>query len=135
MTQSIDIQVSCSGGLPRFDCQIWYHGQCKYTDGESFPFELSKIDLMQTSIQGELQHKIIKHCFACTNKRRYTLQLAASEVCERFLQCVAQCLAAHGKLSEIGLHQVAQCQKRAHTENSNEEGEESHNTIAWYVIL
>jgi hypothetical protein len=89
---------------------------------------------MQTSIQGELQHKIIKRRFARTNKRRYTSQLAASEVRERFLRRVAQRLAARGRHSEIRSGQVARPRKRAHTESGEEEGEESHNTIARYVI-
>jgi CRP-like cAMP-binding protein len=89
---------------------------------------------MQTSIQGELQHKFIKRRFARTNKRRFTKQLAASEVRERLLRRVAQRLAAHRRHSEIRSHQPARHRKRAHTEISEEDGEEAHSTIARYVI-
>jgi hypothetical protein len=90
---------------------------------------------MQTSIQGELQHKFIKRRFARTNKRRYTKQLAASEARERFLRRVAQRLATRRRLSEIRPHQaLARRRKRAHTESSEEDGEEAHSAIARYVI-
>jgi hypothetical protein len=90
---------------------------------------------MQTSIQGGLQHKIIKRRFARTNKRRYTSQLAASEVRERLLRHVAQRLAACGRLSETrSRRELARHRKQTHTESSEEEGEESHNTTARYVI-
>lgn len=44
-----------------------------------------KRSLLLISIQGELQHKMLKRRFARTNKRNYTRQLAAAEVRERFI--------------------------------------------------
>ena len=57
--------------------------------------------LLLISVQGELQHKIIKHRFPRTNKRNYLSQLAAAEVRERFMQRIAQGLAYHARQSQI----------------------------------
>jgi len=53
------------------------------------------------SVQGELQHRMIKCRFPRTNKRRYTSQLAAAEVRERCMRRIAQHLTYHAKLSQI----------------------------------
>jgi hypothetical protein len=132
-TQFIDIQVSCPGGLPRPNLLVWYYRQYKHTNGESVYSKTCKITLLPTSIQGELQHKMIKRRFTRTNKHRFTSQLAAAEVRERVMRRIAQRLAACGKLSQIKARRIRP-RKRAHTENSGDDGEESLDTSTRYVI-
>ncbi len=57
-------------------------------------------------IQGELQHKMIKHHFAHMNKRNYMPQLAAAEVHERFMQRVSQRIRDHVRLAQVGGHRM-----------------------------
>jgi hypothetical protein len=57
--------------------------------------------LLLNSLQGELQHKIIKRRFPRTNKKNYISQLAAADVRERFMQRVAQGLAYRARQSQI----------------------------------
>jgi hypothetical protein len=73
---------------------------------------------MLISIQGELQHRIIKRRFARTNKRNYTPQLAAAEVRERFMRRVAQRITNHAKQSQVSESQTRRA-NRARTKTSN----------------
>jgi hypothetical protein len=58
------------------------------------------------SIQGELQHKIIKRRFARTNRRNHTFQLAAAEVRERVMQRISQRITDRARMTAIkGRHQ------------------------------
>lgn len=71
------------------------------------------------STQGELQHKMIKHRFTCTNKRNYTVQLAAAEVRERFMWHVKHHIKDHTQLSRV--HQPRTRPKKCPQAQSGEE--------------
>ena len=132
-TQLNDVQVSRSGGIPWLNCLVWYYRQCQHTDGESFSFKTCKFYLLLTLIQGELQHKMVKHRFAHTSKRRYLSQLATAEVCERFIQHIAQCLVARARRLQIKTCRMRP-RKRAHANTGDEEGEESLDTTTCYIL-
>jgi len=75
---------------------------------------------------------MIKRRFARTNKRRYTSQLAAAEIRERFMRHMEQHLATHVRRLQLRTRRT-QPRKRAHRDR-NEEGEESLDTTTRYVI-
>jgi hypothetical protein len=71
----------------------------KYHAPEDYP-DICNVALLLISTQGELQHKMIKHRIAHTNKRKYTGQLAAAEVHKRFMQHVEQRIISCARLSQ-----------------------------------
>ena len=67
------------------------------------------------------------------NKRNYMPQLAAAEVCERFMQWVSQRIRDHVRLAQVGGHRTWH-QKWAWTDSEEAEGVDSLNTTMCYDI-
>src|SRR6202012_4145031 len=89
--------------------------QRKHTNGEGYSSKIPQTTLLLISIQGELQHKIIKRRFARTNKRNYGSQLAAADLRERFMRRVAQRLADRARRLQVRDCRMRR-RKRAHAE-------------------
>ena len=83
--------------------------------------------------QGELQHKMIKRCFARTNRRKYTAQLAAAEIRERFMRRVEQRIINHARLSRVHQHRPRR-RKRAQAESDEDDAVDSLDSTQRYDI-
>ena len=91
-----------------------------------------KFKLLTISIQGELEHKIIKRRFGRTNKRRHTSQLTSAEIRERVLRRVARRLAAQAKRSQIMGHRTRR-RKRVQAESDEEDMVDSPDTARYDI--